>query len=316
MNTSEVIKAASEHLNELPGHIFDVLAVSKPVSPEASVNLAKIISKLSPLLGNMIEFNTCEFLNEKDEFKSLGKWIRQDPGFPDIIFDGQVAPTPGFEIKAWFPLATEITGRFKDSQTHFLGDQTHVALIAWLPEFLIFGRPKIIGIAVASGASVASARDDHYHKPPGYLVLEPQDTKQRAKNLQQTNTAGYKWQANDNSEIESQRQAEAAEMLSSWGDGGEKYSPSPEYQQKLKVMMGKFNYRLDTNFAKLDRVGHGGVEAFAKSIYAMDYHGMKIGEWNRLLRGIKTAHGEAALKAALMEKFGIQDVNAEQALVK
>ena len=39
------------------------------------------------------------------------------PGFPDTIFIGpNVTPSPGFEIKAWFPLATEITARFKDSQ--------------------------------------------------------------------------------------------------------------------------------------------------------------------------------------------------------
>ncbi|WP_218584393.1 hypothetical protein, partial [Pseudomonas sp. FSL R10-2245] len=84
---------------------------------------------------------------------------------------------------------TEITGRFKDSQNHFLDDHTYLALIAWLPEFVIFGRPRIIGVSVASGASVASARDSHYHNPPDYLVLEPQDTKARTKNLQQTNTA-------------------------------------------------------------------------------------------------------------------------------
>jgi hypothetical protein len=316
MNTSEVIQLASQHLNELPGHIFDVLSVTKPVSPESAVSLAKIISKLSPLLGNMIEFNTCEFLNEKEDFKSLGRWVRQDPGFPDIIFEGEIAPTPGFEIKAWFPLATEITGRFKDSQAHFSGDQTHLALIAWLPEFLIFGRPVIIGIAVASGASVATARDEHYHKPPGYLVLEPQDTKNRTKNLQQTNTSGYKWQASDDPVIEARRQAEAAELLASWGTDGEKYSILPEYQRKLKTMMGRFDYRLDTNFAKLDRVGHDGVESFAKSIYEMEYHGMTIRQWNKLFRGIKTQQGEALLRATLIEKFGIQDVDAEQVLVK
>lgn len=312
MNTNQVIQTASEHLNDLSGHVFDVLSVSKPVSPDAAVNLAKVISKLSPLLGNMIEFNTCEFLNEKAEFKTLGKWKRQDPGFPDIIFDGKVNPTPGFEIKAWFPLATEITGRFKDSQNHFLDDRTYVALIAWLPEFLIFGKPKIIGVSVASGASVAKARDDHYHNPPDYLVLEPQDTKKRTKNLQQTNTAGYKWQAHDDPAVEAKNLKDAAALLASWGNGGATYSPLPEYQQKLKAMMGKFNYRLDTNFAKLDRVGHDGIEAFADSIYAMDYHGMTIGQWNTLLASGK----ESAIKAALAEKFGIADVDAQKALIK
>lgn len=312
MNTNQVIQAASKHLNELPGHVFDVLSVSKPVSPEAAVNLAKVISKLSPLLGNMIEFNTCEFLNEKTEFNALGKWKRQDPGFPDIIFDGEVSPTPGFEIKAWFPLATEITGRFKDSQNHFLDDRTYVALIAWLPEFLIFGKPKIIGLSVASGASVAKARDDHYHNPPDYLVLEPQDTKKRTKNLQQTNTAGYKWQPNDDPQVEAKNLNDAAALLASWGQEGATYSSSSEYQQKLKTMMSKFNYRLDTNFAKLDRVGHSGIEDFANSIYAMDFHGMTIGKWNMLL----ASRDEGAIKAALAERFDIKDVDAEKALIK
>ena len=58
MKTKQVIEAASQHLSELSGHVFDVLTVNKPVSPDAAVNLAKIISKLSPLLGNIIEFNT------------------------------------------------------------------------------------------------------------------------------------------------------------------------------------------------------------------------------------------------------------------
>lgn len=312
MNTKQVIQIASQHLNELSGHVFDVLEVSKPVSPEAAVNLSKVISKLSPLLGNMIEFNTCEFLNDQEEFKNHGKWKRQDPGFPDVIYEGAVSPTPGFEIKAWFPLATEITGRFKDSQNHFLDDKTYVALIAWLPEFVIFGRPKIIGVSVASGASVARARDDHYHNPPDYLVVEPQDTKKRTKNLQQTNTAGYKWQANSNSKIESENLQKAKDLIASWGPGGEIYCPDPAYQQNIKDLMSSFNYRLDTNFAKLDRIGHKGIEDFARSIYMTEYHGMTIGQWNKLL----ASKNEAAIKAALAEKFNIKDVDAGEALLK
>ena len=124
MNTQEVISLAKDYLRGLAGHEFDVLEVAKPVSPEAAVNLAKIISKLSPLVGNLIEFNTCEYLNDQEGFAAFGRWQRQDPGFPDTIFAGAVTPTPGFEIKAWFPLATEITARFKDSQNHLLQDQT------------------------------------------------------------------------------------------------------------------------------------------------------------------------------------------------
>lgn len=177
MTTSEVIGLAHKRLGGLSGHVFDVMEIAKPVSPNAAVNLAKIISKLSPLVGNLIEFNTVEYLNDQPDFSGLGKWKRQDPGFPDTIFEGGITPTPGFEIKAWFPLATEITARFKDSQNHFLEDQTYLAMLAWLPEFLIFGKPKIISMVAVSGKSVAKARDDHYHNPPDYLVLEPEKGK-------------------------------------------------------------------------------------------------------------------------------------------
>ncbi len=128
--TADVLKLAGGHLNELSGHIFNLLEVTKPISPDAAVNLAKVVSKLSALLGNLIEFNTVEFLNDQAEYADLGTWKRQDPGFPDTIFVGSILPMAGFEIKAWFPLATEITARFKDSQNHFLQDQTNVCMLA------------------------------------------------------------------------------------------------------------------------------------------------------------------------------------------
>jgi hypothetical protein len=193
MNTSDVITTATNHLTTLPGHVFDVLSITKPVSPDAAVNLAKVISKLSPLLGNLIEFNIVELLNEHREFKGYGEWIRQDPGFPDTIFQGSVQPTPGIEIEAWFPLATEITARFKYSQNYFGNGNTYVALIAWLPEYVIYGKPRILDVCVIEGGSIAHARDLHYHNPPNYLVIEPEDTSDRTRNLQQTNTNGYKW---------------------------------------------------------------------------------------------------------------------------
>ena len=112
LTTKEAIEIAGRHMKGLAGHEFDLLTIAKPVSPEAAPNLAKVIFKLSPLLGNLIKFNTGKHLSDKTEFEGLGKW-RQDPGFPDAIFEGDITPTPGFEIKTWFPLATEITARFK-----------------------------------------------------------------------------------------------------------------------------------------------------------------------------------------------------------
>ncbi|MGH7923129.1 MAG: hypothetical protein ACREQH_00895, partial [Candidatus Binatus sp.] len=223
MNAAEVLEAASGHLQSLAGHVFDVLTVSKPISPNAAVNLAKIVSKLSPLLGNLIEFNVVEFLNNQDTFDGFGTWKRQDPGFPDTIFEGSVSPTPGFEIKAWFPLATEITARFKDSQNHFVHDQTNVCMLAWLPDQLIFGKPRIIDVCIVSGRSVAKARDDHYHDPPDYLVLEPEDTKARTRNLQQTNTNGYKFQGTP------AQFAKAEKIVAKWGLKSRSYKPTAAY---------------------------------------------------------------------------------------
>ncbi|MEH2150062.1 hypothetical protein [Nostoc sp.] len=230
MNTQDVIGLGSQYLDNLSGHIFDVLDISKPVTVDAALNLAKVISKLSPLLGNLIEFNTVEFLNKQNEFSEFGKWQRQDPGFPDTIFVGRVQPTPGLEIKAWFPLATEITARFKDSQNHFKYDQTYVAILAWLPEKIIYGKPRILDVCVVSGLSVALARDTHYHNPPDYLVLEPEDTTQRTANLQQTNTSGYKFQGSVEELLEAQK------IVDSWGVEGKIYKPTREYQHLLREL--------------------------------------------------------------------------------
>lgn len=46
MNTQDVIKLASQHLNSLSGHTFDLLDISKPISPDAAFNFGQVISKL------------------------------------------------------------------------------------------------------------------------------------------------------------------------------------------------------------------------------------------------------------------------------
>lgn len=298
MKTREVIALASRYLSGLAGHEFDVLEIAKPVSPDAAVNLAKIISKLSPLVGNLIEFNSCEYLNDQKGFADFGKWKRQDPGFPDTIFAGKVTPTPGFEIKAWFPLATEITARFKDSQNHFADDRTYVAMLAWLPEFLIFGKPKIIDIVVVSGASVAKARDLHYHNPPVYLVLEPGDTTARTANLQQTNTNGYIFQGTPAQLLK------AKALVKRWGVDGSSYLATMAYQERLRELIARFPYRLDTNFAKMDRIVHADIESFKTRVCGTKFHGKTIGDWNRLLsRG-----DEKTIKHELEASFDIRDV--------
>ena len=277
MNTNQIFQSASLHLQTLTGYVFDVLIISKPRSADQATMLVKVVSKLSPLVGNLIEFNTVDFLNTQKEYLPYGKWARQDPGFPDAVFAGPISPTPGFEIKAWFPLATEITARFKDSQRHFAQDQTYVCLLAWLPENLIFGRPRIIDVCIVSGKSIAEARDNHYNNPPDYLILEPEDTTARTINLQQTNTNGYKFQGT------SEELTRARQVVNTWNLEPNTYQTTNEYQSLLRQLQGAFPYRLDTNFAKIDRIVHDEIESFKRRVLSTSIQGRTIQEWSKLL---------------------------------
>lgn len=273
MNVKDILDIAKNELTGLDNNLIDILEIKRPPTLEYAKHLVRVISKLSPLLGNMIEFSTIDLLNNYN-WNGVGKWIRQDPGFPDALFKSTtIIPNPGIEIKAWFPLATEITARFKDSVTIFSEDNIDMALISWLPENVIWGKPRIIDVLVVSGKSVAEARDTHYHKPPHYLVFEPEDTTARTANLQQTNTNGYKLQT-DKCDI-----TEASKLVETWGEEKKIYSPSPEYQKLLRSLQNQFVYRLDTNYAKIDRIEHKEIEVFKNHVLNTKFHGMTIKEW-------------------------------------
>lgn len=301
MDTKTIIDLASHHLKGLPGRSFDIFNLSKPADIEEAVSMAKlykIVSKVSPLVGNLIEHDTVDFLNEFEDYESFGKWIRQDPGFPDVILNGIIQPQPGFEIKAWYPFSTEITGRFKDSQNHFSHDQTYVILLAWLPEYLIYGKPLLLDILITSGRTVAEARDNHYHNPPDYLVLEPEDTSKRSQNLQQTNTNGYKFQSGQDEFSKAQK------IVQSWGDDIQTYQPTSKYQAQLRQLTKSFKYRLDTNYAKMDRIAHQDIEAFKSRVLVKEFHGMKISEWFKIL----SKGSDEKIKEALINNLGIKRV--------
>lgn len=215
--------------------------------------------------------------SNKLDWKGFGKWERQDPGFPDTIFIGKVAPAPRIEIKTWFPLATEITARFKDSVNFFNKNQTNVALVAWLPEFIIYGKPKIIDVWVGSAKSLAIARDSHYHNPPDYLVFEPEDTTSRTSNLQQTNTNGYKFQGTAK-EFE-----KASKIVKKWGTDWKNYSHEKKYQNQVKQLIKNFPYRLDTNFAKIDRIQHAELETFKTRVLNQELFHHDIKTWAKII---------------------------------
>lgn len=79
--------------------------------------------------------------------------------------------------------------------------------------------------------------------------------------------------------------------------------PTAAYQERLRELITRFPYRLDTNFAKMDRIVHPEIEAFKTRIHSTVYHGRTIGAWNRLL-----SNGtEDAILNALADSFNIRD---------
>lgn len=303
MEIRSIIEDASRVLKKKVGYRFEQLEICKPKSRFEAVNLLKITSKLSPFVGNLFEIEAVETMTGVEAFKDRGTWVRQDPDFPDVLFRTGEPVEGGFEVKAWYPFATEITGRFKDSQNRFAHDQTYVLMFAWVPEHMLYGRARILDLCIVSARSVAAARDEHYHKPPDYLVIEPLDTSNRTRNLQQTNTSGYKFQGTP-AEME-----RARKMMQKWGKKGEKYRATPEYQEAVRELQNSFKYRLDTNYAKIDRVFHAGLESFKARVMATTLEGRTIAEWSKLFRV-----GKAALANELQSRFQIAPSPSEPPL--
>lgn len=119
MNQSNDVQAemarAEKTLKNLVGEELSTISISSPSADEA-VFLGQNISKLSPIIGNLIERRITHLLTEEDAEHGM-KWQRQDPLFPDaLLVDSQGKSTSaGFEVKAWYVLSTELTGRFRES---------------------------------------------------------------------------------------------------------------------------------------------------------------------------------------------------------
>ncbi len=243
----QILATGGAALARFKGRVIEVFDVVKPADLIHALHLAKNGSKLSPLFANTCELDLTLELNAEAAWPQ-GKWVRQDPTFPEVIFDSEeITPTPGIEIKVWFPLTTEITGRFKESVSRFAQDQTNIAVLAWLPEHILYGKPVIL------------------------------DTSARTRNLRQTNTTGYKFQ--DTPEL----LVRAKEVMEQLGIEAE-FAFTAEYQRKLKELRSKFTYRSDSNFSKIDRIGHEGLEAFKTRVLNTTLAGRTINEWRTVFR--------------------------------
>lgn len=268
--TALQLDLAGDALEALSGELVDAIKVTSRKADEAPF-YARIVSKLSPMVGNLMEQRIVTLLSE-----SAGDgytWLRQDPGFPDAVLvrerDHEILA--GYEIKAWYVLSTEITGRFRESVNLLVGKNINVVIVAWCMSHLVFGQPQILGVLVVSGEELALSRDSHYHKPPEYLTIEPNDTSDRTANLQQSNVNGYKLQESksDPTLVAAARQRP--------------YTEAPAHsaiaQAEAAQLMVDLEYRLDTNFAKIDRVANANVEDFKTEILSSSYLDRTITQW-------------------------------------
>ena len=63
----------------------------------------------------------------------------------------------------------------------------------------------------------------------------------------------------------------------------EEYSLEKDFQTKIRELFSKFNYRLDTNYAKIDRIQHPAIENFKSSIMNTEFCGLPISKWSKII---------------------------------
>lgn len=270
----ERAKQALQRLAQAPVDLLKVNSLGLDVD---AILLAKNISKLSPFVSTQLENAVVKALTEVPGEAGLD-WARQDPGFPDagLLYKGQQTGH-GIEAKAWYVCGTEITARFKASQTILIGKRVYVVLVAWIMSDIIFGIPKILDYALFDASDVAKVRDSHYHKPVDYLVIEPEDTEQRTANLKQANVAGFKLQTTSKELITQMKLLVEGRWEHPYTDWSRSIS---------KVLRQNLQYREETNFAKIDRINHPDIEEFKEKVLGIEYRGRKIADWRRLLNAL------------------------------
>jgi len=133
-------------------------------------------------------------------------------------------------------------------------------------------------------------------------VLEPEDTTARTRNLQQTNTNGYKFQGTP------AQFKEAQQIVARWGAGGSAYQPTPDCQLRLRQLIGKFKYRLDTNYAKMDRIVHTELEALKTKVMGTKVNGMTVRDWCRVLAN----ENDNVIREAFQKHLDIKEADAEK----
>lgn len=286
---AEEIARAITVVDGLQGHRIESLSLGQ-LGLRYARFLAQKVSTLSPLIASMVEISIVEAVNEGAHGY---QWIRQEPAFPDAAMlnaDGEHTDH-GLEVKAWHVLSTEITGRFKESRNRLEGKEIQLVIAAWALDHVVWGTPTLLNVFVVPAIEIAETRDRHYYDPPRYLIVEPGDTAERTRNLQQSLVEGYRLQeANEHmiASAEAYVRAKGQEVLDPY---------TPEGESLVADLMGRYDYRLETNFAKIDRIGHAGLEAFKRETLGIELQGRTVNQWRRTFRDL-TSNQEEKVEVA------------------
>lgn len=95
VNYEDVLNVATGTVLQLKGHLLDVLTVKKPYDLQTAIDLSRVISKLSPIVGNTLESTLTRYLNAQKIWPEGCTWKRQDPNFPDILFNWYARTSTG-----------------------------------------------------------------------------------------------------------------------------------------------------------------------------------------------------------------------------
>lgn len=290
----QTIESSRATLATLVGTTLDAVAVRSNVPSEAPL-LGANVSKLSPLTSTLLESRAVLDLAVATEGGRF-QIERQDPGFPDagVFLDG-LATGHGLEIKAYNVLATEITARFRASQLALVNKNIHVVLICWVMDRVIHGQPLILDVQFIEAMSLAKARDAHYNRPPNYVVSPPDDNRGRIGSMLLRNVEGHVLQPSTTAESLGRVRVIQEALLQGAALGEPHHEVTAELTRHLRANL---TYRLDTNFAKLDRIQHHEVESAKARNLGRLYLGRTFADWRAVLRGM-TSRDQSTRRSAM-----------------
>ena len=86
--------------------------------------------------------------------------------------------------------------------------------------------------------------------------------------------------------------------MAGWSADLRSYSHEAHVQGAIADLMARYTYRLDTNFAKINRVDHRSLERFKSRMLGLSLHGRTVAQWSRLLSRTPEAGADAIMELA------------------